>query len=59
MDFRLLLVEQLCAPVLWQDSMQWMLAQDFDTFLEIGPGRVLKGLLKRIDKSASCEVITE
>lgn len=58
-DFRRLLVDQLCAPVLWQDAMQWLLQQEFDTFLEIGPGRVLKGLLKRIDKTASCEVIID
>lgn len=58
-DFSKLLVDQLCAPVRWQESMDWMLAHGFDTFFEIGPGRVLKGLLKRISKAATCEVIME
>lgn len=58
-DFASLLVEQLCSPVRWQESMQMLLGQGFDTFLEIGPGRVLKGLLKRIDRAASCEVVME
>ena len=58
-DFAKLLLDQLCSPVRWQESMQLLLDQGFDTFFEIGPGRVLKGLLKRIDKSATCEVIME
>ncbi len=58
-DFKQLLLDQLCSPVRWQESMQSLLDQGFDTFFEIGPGRVLKGLMKRIDKSASCEVIME
>jgi [acyl-carrier-protein] S-malonyltransferase len=58
-DFQKLLLQQLCSPVRWQESMEHLLAQGFDTFYEIGPGRVLKGLMKRIDKSASCEVIVE
>ena len=36
--------------VRWEDSMRRMLADGFDTFYEIGPGRVLTGLLKRIDR---------
>jgi [acyl-carrier-protein] S-malonyltransferase len=55
--FRSLLLEQLCATVRWQESMERLLADGFDTFYEIGPGRVLKGLLKRIDKTARCDVI--
>jgi [acyl-carrier-protein] S-malonyltransferase len=58
-DFQQLLLDQLCSPVRWQESMQTLLDQGFDTFFEIGPGRVLKGLMKRISKSASCEVIME
>jgi [acyl-carrier-protein] S-malonyltransferase len=58
-DFAKLLQDQLCAPVRWQDSMQCLLDQGFETFLEIGPGRVLKGLMKRIDKKARCEVVLE
>ena len=37
--------------VLWHDSVEWMIAQGVDTFVEIGPGSVLSGLIKKIDKS--------
>ncbi len=46
-----LLVEQVYSPVLWQDSVEWMISQGVDTFVEIGPGSVLSGLIKKIDKS--------
>jgi len=46
------LVEQLVSPVRWSDSMRWILAQGVDGFIEVGPGRVLTGLLKRIDRGA-------
>ncbi len=58
-DFEKLLLDQLCSPVRWQESMERMLNDGFDTFYEIGPGRVLKGLMKRIDKTATCEVVME
>jgi [acyl-carrier-protein] S-malonyltransferase len=45
------LVKQLKSPVKWDESMQNIIAAGFDKFVEIGPGRVLSGLLKRIDKS--------
>lgn len=47
-----LLVSQITAPVLWHQSMQWMYAQGVRNFLEIGPGKVLQGLLKRSFKDA-------
>jgi [acyl-carrier-protein] S-malonyltransferase len=53
-DIRRLLVEQLIQPVRWEDSLRWLLAQGFDRFYEVGPGRVLKGLLKRIDRKIDC-----
>src|SRR5690606_27336138 len=40
------LVQQLTAPVLWAKSMQSLVDQGFDTFIELGPGTVLAGLLK-------------
>jgi len=54
-EIRALLVRQVCSPVLWEDSMRSLLAQGFDTFWEIGPGRVLRGLMKRIDRKVTCE----
>jgi [acyl-carrier-protein] S-malonyltransferase len=47
-----LLVRQVSAPVLWDASVQEMTANGVTTFIEIGPGKVLAGLVKRIEKSA-------
>lgn len=46
-----LLVEQVYSPVLWEDSVRYLIGQGVDTFVEIGPGSVLSGLIKKIDKS--------
>lgn len=48
------LATQVTRGVLWEASMRRMLADGFDTFYEIGPGRVLTGLLKRIDRKIPC-----
>lgn len=45
---RSLLARQLCSPVRWYESINHMLAQQVELFVEIGPGRVLSGLLKKI-----------
>jgi len=46
------LVEQVCAPVRWEESMRTLLAQGFTRFIELGPGTTLGGFMKRIDKTA-------
>jgi [acyl-carrier-protein] S-malonyltransferase len=56
-DIRHTLVAQVLQGVRWEDSMRRMLADGFDTFYEIGPGRVLTGLLKRIDRKVPCTSI--
>lgn len=53
-EIRRLLVEQVAAPVLWEDSVRTMLEAGVDTFVEIGPGTVLTGLIKKIDRRARC-----
>jgi [acyl-carrier-protein] S-malonyltransferase len=53
-DIRRTLVAQVLQGVRWDDSMRQMIADGFDTFFEIGPGRVLTGLLKRIDRKTPC-----
>jgi len=48
-----LLVEQVCSPVRWDASVQYMVEAGVTTFVEIGPGKVLAGLVKRIAKEAA------
>ena len=52
-QIRTLLVEQLTRPVLWEACMRTLLSDGIRTFLEVGPGTVLKGLLRRIDPEAT------
>jgi [acyl-carrier-protein] S-malonyltransferase len=47
-----LLVTQVCSPVLWEQSVNRMSALGVTTFVELGPGKVLSGLVKRINKEA-------
>jgi [acyl-carrier-protein] S-malonyltransferase len=42
------MVRQLCSPVRWYDTMVSMMDREVSVFVEIGPGRVLTGLLKKI-----------
>jgi [acyl-carrier-protein] S-malonyltransferase len=49
-DVRALLVTQVCAPVLWEQSVTAMVGLGVTRFVEIGPGKVLCGLVKRISK---------
>jgi [acyl-carrier-protein] S-malonyltransferase len=48
-----LLLRQLTSPVRWSDSVRRMRAEGVERFIEIGPGSVLTGLLKRIDREAT------
>jgi [acyl-carrier-protein] S-malonyltransferase len=54
-----LLIEQVCSPVLWEQSVQKMVSLGVDNFLEIGPGKVLSGLVKRIDKNVKINNIED
>ena len=54
-----LLVAQLTSSVRWQQSMEKMIADGVDTFIEIGPGKTLAGFMKKIDRSVKvCNVTT-
>jgi [acyl-carrier-protein] S-malonyltransferase len=53
-EIRGLLIQQVLQPVLWEQTMRGLLADGCDRFYEIGPGRVLAGLLKRVHRKAEC-----
>jgi [acyl-carrier-protein] S-malonyltransferase len=46
------LKRQVSRPVRWQESVQWMRGKGVETFIELGPGKVLSGLVRSIDKAA-------
>jgi [acyl-carrier-protein] S-malonyltransferase len=52
---RELLVQQVVSPVRWEETIRKMLAHGHGPFWEVGPGRVLRGLLKRIDRKAQSD----
>ena len=54
---RELLVRQILQPVRWEDSMRYLLQEGFDQYYEVGPGRVLRGLLRRIDRKITCQSV--
>jgi len=58
-EIRELLLEQLVSPVRWEDSMRYLLTQGYDQYYEVGPGRVLRGLLKRMERRVSCQGVFE
>ncbi|MBD8068333.1 ACP S-malonyltransferase [Bacillus sp. PS06] len=53
------LIEQLYSPVLWQDSVETMINLGVDTFIEIGPGKVLSGLIKKINRKVTTYAIND
>jgi [acyl-carrier-protein] S-malonyltransferase len=58
-EIRDLLIRQVISPVRWEDSIQRMLADGCDDFYEVGPGKVLRGLLKRISRKSNCSTIND
>jgi [acyl-carrier-protein] S-malonyltransferase len=57
-EIRALLIRQVLQPVLWEQTMRNLLAAGYDRFYEIGPGRVLIGLLKRVQRKVECQTIS-
>ena len=51
-DIKPLLVKQVSSSVLWEKSINRMLADGVDTFIEVGPGKALSGFMKKINKEA-------
>lgn len=53
------LVRQLYSPVRWTETIELLAKNGCTQVLEVGPGKVLQGLLKRIDKSISCQSVND
>jgi len=56
-EIRNLLVRQVLHPVLWEQTLRGLLGAGVECFYEIGPGRVLAGLLKRVNRKIDCRNI--
>ena len=52
-----LLIKQIESPVRWRESVIYMIKNGVTNFIEIGPGKVLSGLVKRIDKNVNLKTI--
>jgi [acyl-carrier-protein] S-malonyltransferase len=50
-EIRQLLARQVCSPVRWEQSIEYMIEQGVTTFVEIGPGKTLSNFIKKIDPS--------
>ncbi|MBQ7999839.1 MAG: ACP S-malonyltransferase [Ruminococcus sp.] len=58
-DVAELLSSQICSPVKWEQIIRNMIAEGFDTFVEIGPGRTLTNMIKKIDPDAHAQTVFE
>lgn len=56
-EIRRTLIQQVLHPVRWEESMRYLLQEGFSQFYEVGPGRVLRGLLRRIDRKIVCQSV--
>lgn len=53
------LIKQLYSPVRWTETIQYLAQNGVEQVIEAGPGKVLQGLLKRIDKTISCQSVND
>lgn len=58
-EIKKLLIKQVTAPVLWEDLIKNMIAAGSQNFIEVGPGKVLAGLIKKIDPTVEVRSFTE
>ena len=53
-DMKDILAKHVTQPVRFSDTIKYMISQGIDTFVEIGPGKVLTGFVKKVDKNVNC-----
>ena len=58
MEIKANLISQLTAPVKWTQSVQQMIQDGASEFIEVGPGNVLQGLVKKIDRGMNTKAAT-
>jgi [acyl-carrier-protein] S-malonyltransferase len=56
---KIALIKQLYNPVRWTETIQYLAQEGIEIAIEAGPGKVLQGLLKRIDKTISCQSVND
>ena len=54
-----MLIKQIESPVRWRESVIYMIKNGVTNFIEIGPGKVLSGLVKRIDKTIKVNTVNK
>jgi [acyl-carrier-protein] S-malonyltransferase len=54
-EIRTTVLNQISHPVLWEKTIRQMIADGFDHFIEVGPGKTLSGFIKKIDPSVKCD----
>ena len=54
-----MLSSQICSPVLWEQSVRNMIADGMETFIEIGPGRTLSNMIRKIDSTVRIYAVAE
>jgi [acyl-carrier-protein] S-malonyltransferase len=58
-EIKQLLIKQVTGSVLWEDSIKQMIADGVTSFVEVGPGKVLTGLIKKIDPNVEVKTYVE
>jgi [acyl-carrier-protein] S-malonyltransferase len=58
-EIKQLLIKQVTGSVLWEDSIKNMIADGITSFVEVGPGKVLTGLIKKIDPTVEVKSFAE
>ena len=58
-DIKDLLVKQIESPVRWRESIIYMINNNVKNFVEIGPGKILSGMIKRIDRNVNIVSVNE